>query len=325
MMSTDALRDEALKKLAEAHDEHGLAAWHTEYLGRKGKITILLRALGTTSLTDKKTAGPHIQSLHHTLKNAYEEHQKSLTARTAHADYDETLPGIPPRYGHEHPLTIAEEDLYRIFSGLNFSIVDGPELETEYYNFDALNIPHHHPARDMQDTLWVNSSKGLLLRTHTSPVQIRHMERHLPPFQIITIGKVFRHEATDASHETNFCQFEGLMVGTSVTLAHLKYVIRELCTQFFGTALELRFRPSFFPFTEPSFEVDIKIPGSSAWLEVIGGGMVHPRVFEAVNYDPRTVQGCAFGGGLDRLTMLKYGIPDIRLLYENDVRLINQF
>ena len=289
------------------------------------------------------------------------------------------MPGKKIPVGHLHPLTLMENRIREIFRGLNFSVVEGPEIETEHYNFDALNIPANHPARDMWDTFWLKlsanggkfaqpdlrSKSGLglktqtnaekipresassprvsaLLRTHTSPMQIRYMETHRPPFQIIVPGRVFRYEATDASHEINFHQVEGLMVGENINLANFKYIIEEFFRQLFGAGTHIRFRPSYFPFVEPGLEIDILLDRSaeerglyadqrgkslreSAWLEVMGAGMVHPNVFRAVGYDSRKVQGFAFGLGIERLAMIKYKIPDIRLFYSGDLRFINQF
>ena len=324
-MDTDALKDEARAALAAASGAKALASWHAAWLGRSGgKVTALLRTLGEKTLEEKQSYGPRIQALKAELEEAYGTAERKMGADAANAHVDMTVPGIAPQSGHLHPLTLVENEVRRIFSAMNFGIVEGPELETEKYNFDALNFPKHHPARDMQDTLWVSSAKGLLMRTHTSPVQARYMERHLPPVRIVVPGRVFRNEATDASHEANFYQFEGLMVGEDVTLANMKWVIAEFCRQFFKRSVEVRFRPSFFPFTEPSVEVDIRMDGD-AWLEVMGGGMVHPNVLSGVKYDPKKVQGFAFGGGLDRFAMLKYGIPDVRLFYQNDLRFISQF
>jgi phenylalanyl-tRNA synthetase alpha chain len=231
-------------------------------------------------------------------------------------------------HGHIHPLSRGISDCNEIFYNLGFEHVSGPEIETEHYNFDALNIPAYHPARDMWDTFWLkpeNSRK--LLRTHTSPVQIRHMESHKPPLSIISIGKVFRHEATDATHEAQFYQIEGLSIGEDVSLANLKWVLVEFFTKFFGKKANVRFRPSYFPFVEPGVEIDMscfKCSGKDAkcplckgtgWIEIMGAGMVHPKVLAAVGVDSRKYQGFAFGGGLDRLIMLKYGIPDVRLLW----------
>jgi len=202
-------------------------------------------------------------------------------------------------------------------------VVDGPEIENEYYNFDALNIPKNHPARDLWDTFWLKDI-GLLLRTHTSPMQARYMEKHKPPLRIIVPGRCFRHEATDASHDVQFYQIEGLMVGQDVSMANFKGVIEEFLKRFFGSGVKMRLRPGHFPFTEPSFEVDIKRKDKD-WLEIMGAGMVHPNVFKAVGYTPDKWQGFAFGVGLDRLAMLKYQIDDIRLFYSGDLRFLKQF
>lgn len=246
--------------------------------------------------------------------------------------------------GHIHPMTRAIEEIRKIFGELGFSLVEGPEIETEFYNFDALNFPKDHPARDMQDTFWIEDPKQLnsgffparqekqkenideekmLLRTHTSPVQIRYMQNHKPPFAIVVPGKVFRNEATDATHEAQFYQYEALLVGKKISLANLKGVIENFFKKYFSPDVEIRFRPSFFPFVEPGVEVDMKRNGK--WLEMMGAGMVHPNVLRAGGLDPEIWTGFAFGGGLDRLIMLKYGIDDVRLLYSGDLRLVNQF
>jgi len=221
--------------------------------------------------------------------------------------------------GKEHPLSIVLEEAVSIFIALGFEVALGPEIEDEWHNFDALNIPESHPARDMQDTFWLKNGK--LLRTHTSPVQIRYMENHQPPFAIIVPGKVFRNEATDATHEAQFFQLEGLAVGENVSLANLKWVLTKFFKKFLGPESEIRFRPSYFPFVEPGLEVDVKY--GDRWLEVVGAGLVHPNVLKNGKIAEK-YQGFAFGLGLDRLMMIKYGIPDIRLSYQGDLRL-NQF
>ncbi|TAL49215.1 phenylalanine--tRNA ligase subunit alpha [Patescibacteria group bacterium] len=279
---------------------------------------------------------------------------------------------------HPHPLTQVIQETSDIFREMGFAVADGPEIETEYYNFDALNIPAHHPARDLWDTFWLKTNdqqptttnkdkdksgcqssvvSGELLRTHTSPVQVRYVETHKPPIRIIVPGKVYRHEATDAAHEAQFFQLEGLMIEEEVSIANLKYVLNQYFEKLFETKTEVRFRPSYFPFTEPSVEVDTscfncsgeglilmgtkgKIVGErktrtdykvcsvckgSGWLEIMGAGMVHPKVLQAMKINPRRYRGFAFGGGIDRLAMLKYGIDDIRLFYTADLRVINQF
>ncbi len=251
---------------------------------------------------------------------------------------DVTAPGKKVGRGHLHPLTLVQKKATDIFSSMGFNIAEGPELETEYYNFDALNIPPNHPARDMHDTFWPRSPKqsgisnkapeeNLVMRTHTSPVQIHYMETNMPPFRIIAPGRVFRYEATDATHEIQFYQLEGLMVGKNITLGNLKAVMETFFQKFFsasdGKKVEIRLRPSYFPFVEPGVEIDMKF--KEKWMEIAGAGMVHPNVLENVKLDPREWQGFAFGMGIDRLAMIKYKIDDIRLFYSGDLRFIKQF
>jgi phenylalanyl-tRNA synthetase alpha chain len=225
-----------------------------------------------------------------------------------------------PKYsnGSLHPLTLVTEEIKRIFAKQGFSVALGPELEDEWHNFDALNVPKDHPARDMQDTFWIKDRPGFVLRTHTSPVQIRFMEAHQPPIAIIVPGKVFRNEATDAGHEMQFYQLEGLVVGEGVTVEHMKGTLLSFFKELFGSDTEVRLRPSFFPFVEPGFEVDAKV--GEKWMELCGAGMVHPNVLKNVGYDPEKVSGFAFGMGLDRLASVKLGISDIRLSYQGDLR-----
>lgn len=235
--------------------------------------------------------------------------------------------------GHLHPLTLVTNDIVRAFDKLGFSVAQGPEIETEYYNFDALNVPKDHPARDMQDTFWLKG--GELLRTQTSPVQIRYMKSHTPPIRIVVPGKVFRYEATDATHEMQFHQCEGLVVDKGITMGHLKWTLEQFFKNLYGTSVTTRLRPGFFPFVEPGVEVDIscfKCEGKgcamckhSGWVEVMGAGMVHPNVLSNAGIDPNVYSGFAFGTGIDRLAMFKYGIDDVRLLYNGDMRLITQF
>lgn len=324
----------AIGKISNADD---LEKIRVKYLGRKGEITQVLRSLKNLSLEKKRKLGPQIQSIKRDAEALLS--QQLATYHLPPITYqkvDLTAPGKKFSRGHLHPLTLVDQEVRRIFSAMNFSVVEGPELESEYYNFDALNIPQDHPAREMWDTFFLRSkikdqNSKLLLRTHTSPVQIRYMERNNPPFQIIVPGRVFRYEATDASHEINFYQLEGLMVGKNITLANFKFIIEEFFKRFFrGQKLDFRYRPSYFPFTEPSVEVEIKLESrvkgqGSRWLEVMGAGMVHPRVFEYAHYNPRDWQGFAFGIGIDRLAMIKYKIPDIRLFYSGDLRFIKQF
>lgn len=335
------LKSTALHEVAEAKDVKTLEEIRVKYLGReKGELTKVLRSLKDMAEAERKKVGPLANEIRVELEAALKAHVEKFQASSfKFQGVDVTRPGEKVELGHLHPLTIIENKIRKIFSELNFSVVEGPEIETEHYNFDALNIPANHPARDMWDTFWLKSddrspmteqsdtrhpsSDRLLLRTHTSPVQIRYMETHEPPFQIIVPGRVFRYEAIDASHEINFHQVEGLMVGEHITLANFKYIITEFFSRLFSGKVETRFRPSYFPFVEPGLEVDIKIGGK--WLEVMGAGMVHPNVFDAVKYNPKFVKGFAFGLGLERLAMIQYHIPDIRLFYENDLRFLKQF
>lgn len=226
--------------------------------------------------------------------------------------------------GHLHPISIITREIFDIFKDIGFDIANGPEIETEYYNFDTLNIPANHPARDMWDTFWLKPLEDRkLLRTHTSPVQIRYMESHKPPIKIIAPGKVFRSEATDATHEAQFFQLEGLVVDKDISLGDLKGTLQYFLERFLGEKVEIRFRPSFFPFVEPGVEIDVKFKGK--WLEIMGAGMVHPKVLTQAGIHSEEFSGFAFGVGMDRLVMIKYGIPDVRMLYQGDLRLINQF
>ena len=335
------LKKSALQAVGDSKDVKELEAVRVRYLGRKdGELTKVLRSLKDLSVAQKRKVGSEANALRQDLEGALVKKLAEFKSKSARLSptLDVTMPGEKIAVGHLHPLTLIENRVREIFTGLNFSVVEGPEAETEHYNFDALNIPANHPARDMWDTFWLPESqkelkgkneKGktgerLLLRTHTSPMQVRYMESHQPPFQIIVPGRVFRFEATDASHEINFHQVEGLMVGDEhVNLSNFKYIITEFFKQLFGAGTHVRFRPSYFPFVEPGLEVDISLNGK--WLEVMGAGMVHPKVFDAVRYNPQKVQGFAFGLGLERLAMIKYKIPDIRLFYSGDLRFINQF
>jgi len=348
LSDVEKLKKEAFDAIKSASSGKNLEEIRIKFLGRaSGKLTAILRSLKDLSMEDRRKIGPAANALRDEIEKALKQKLDSLqnTSYKLQTSLDLTMPGKKISVGHLHPLTIVEKEIREIFKSMNFSVVEGPEVETDYYNFDALNIPKDHPARDMWDTFWLRQnelkvknkkSKGrLLLRTHTSPVQIRYMEQHKPPFQIIVPGRVFRYEATDASHETNFYQVEGLMVGKNITLANFKFVIQEFFQRLFKKNLEIRLRPSYFPFVEPGLEVDIQcvkcggdgcnICKESGWLEVMGAGMVHPHVFEAVHYNPRDLQGFAFGLGLERIAMIKYNIPDIRLFYSGDARFIKQF
>jgi phenylalanyl-tRNA synthetase alpha chain len=233
--------------------------------------------------------------------------------------------------GHKHPLSQMIAEINQIFGAIGFEFAEGPERELIRYNFDMLNVPKDHPSRDMQDTFYLSGNEEVVMRTHTSPVQVRYMENHKPPIKMICPGKVFRNEATDATHEAQFFQLEGLMIDKDISLAHMKGVLEYFFTEFFAGAAEVRFRPSFFPFVEPGIEVDMRIAKSESnklsgrWIEMMGAGMVHPNVLKGAGIDPEVYQGFAFGMGIDRLAVLKYGIDDIRLMYNGDLRFVNQF
>jgi phenylalanyl-tRNA synthetase alpha chain len=331
------LFNEASEALKDATKEGQIAQIKTEFLGRKGKITLLLRGLSDIS-PDKR---PAIGRLANEIKTSLEEKiraslasikEKQKQERLAQERLDITLSGRKVSIGKKHPVTETCNEIVDIFLGLGFQIIEGPEVESDYYNFEALNIPKDHPARDMHDTFYI--SDEVLLRTHTSPVQIRVMEKQRPPIQIIAPGKAFRCDS-DVSHTPMFHQIEGLMVGNDITFGDLKGVLTIFAQQMFGDKTRLRFRPSFFPFTEPSAEVDIqcvicqgqgcRLCSSSGWLEILGSGMVDPEVFKVVGYDPDEITGFAFGMGIERIAMLKYGINDIRLFFENDMRFLGQF
>ncbi|MBU6141922.1 phenylalanine--tRNA ligase subunit alpha [Patescibacteria group bacterium] len=354
MKKTDItqLYQEISEQLSAAKDAQALEALRVRYLGRKdGEVTKLVKQLPQMSVEERRTMGPALNTLKRDAEALFSETLERLSGAKKKRAIDVTMPGKKIPVGHLHPLTRVEREIREIFLAMNFSVVEGPEVESEHYNFDALNIPKDHPARDMWDTFWLKTNskehqtkraERLLLRTHTSPVQIRYMEQHKPPFQIIVPGRVFRYEATDASHEVNFYQVEGLMVGKDVSLANFKFVITEFFKRLFKKDIAIRLRPSYFPFVEPGLEVDVacvKCGGKgrlrdggactlckeSGWLEVMGAGMVHPHVFEAAGYNPRELQGFAFGLGLERIAMIKYNIPDIRLFYSGDLRFIKQF
>jgi len=340
----DSLRTRFTNDLAAAASEAELRAVRDRYLSRKGGLVSgLLKALGSAPPDQR----PRLGQLANTLKQDIEAALESrLTAAAAacppKGSVDVTLPGRVPALGHRHPLTLLRERIERIFTRMGFLIIEGPELEDDYHNFEALNMPVEHPARDMQDTLYlaspVRSSAGspaTLLRTHTSGMQIRYMETHPPPVRLIAPGRVYRRDNLDLTHTPMFTQVEGLVVGESVTLADLKGTLDIFVKELFGQDRTVRFRPSFFPYTEPSAEVDISCAACAGagcgmckrtgWIEILGSGMVHPAVFEAVGYDPERYTGFAFGMGIERIALLKWGVEDIRLFYENDLRFLEQF
>jgi phenylalanyl-tRNA synthetase alpha chain len=339
----DALGAEIEDALAGCRSDEDLERVRIAYLGRKGRLTEVMRGVGALAPEER----PAVGELANALKRRVDECITALRERWK-ADrrqhelererLDVTLPGRTWPYGHVHPLTAALDEAVAIFVSLGFSVYEGPHIEDEYHNFEALNIPSDHPARDMHDTFFVDRTH--ILRTHTSPVQIRVMENQEPPIAAIAPGAVFRHD-DDVTHSPMFHQVEGFLVDRSVTFGDLKGVLALFVQRMFGDDTRLRFRPSFFPFTEPSAEIDIscvicggaravyggtcRVCKATGWLEILGAGMIHPAVFRAVGYDPEAVTGFAFGVGIERVAMLKYGITDIRLLFQNDLRFLRQF
>ncbi len=327
-MSLETIKIEAQKAIGEAPDLKTLQEVFKKYLDKKGELTQVLRSLEGMPKAERAKIGKEANDLKVFLQKKIEEKKSSLADSSRFAGeagkeewLDVTAPGKKITIGHSHPLAQVKRKIEEIFGAMGFTIVDGPEVETEWYNFDALNFLKDHPSRDAWDTFYLKN--GLLLRTHTTPVDVRFMEKNRPPLRIIIPGRIFRHEATDASHETNFYQVDGLMVGKDISVANFKAVIQEFFKRFFGKPVATRLRSSFFPFTEPSFEIDMK--GEKGWLEVMGAGMIHPNVLKAAGLNPKDWQGFAFGMGMDRLAMMKYKINDIRLLYSGDLRFLNQF
>jgi len=327
-------KDEAEKKIRQAKNEKELDGVRIEFLGRKqGKITHILRNLKDLPPEDKPLVGGLVNKLKQFVQKEIEEKKKKIEKKEIEGYIDITLPGKKPLLGRLHPITQTVREIKRIFIGLGFRVVSGPEIETEYYNFEALNMPRYHPARDEQDSFYLDDN--YLLRTQTSPVQIRVMQKESPPIRVIAPGRCYRRDAVDASHFPMFHQIEGLAVDKKITFSDLKGSLTYFVHQMFGRDTKLRFRPSFFPFTEPSAEVDIscimckgsgcKVCSDKGWLEILGAGMVDPEVFKKVGYDPEKYQGFAFGMGADRICMLKYGIDDIRLFFQNDLRFLEQF
>jgi phenylalanyl-tRNA synthetase alpha chain len=327
MQNLDAILHEALALFKRTEDAAALEQAKARYLGKSGALTRLLKGLGKLPAKQRPAEGQRINQAKETLEAALEERRFALTMRKletqlAQEALDVTLPGRGLGVGGLHPVTRTLERIETLFKSMGFTIADGPEIETDYYNFTALNQPENHPARSMHDTFYLEDGKHLL-RTHTSPIQIRYMEKHKPPLKIIAPGRVYRVDS-DATHSPMFHQIEGLWVDEQVSFADLKGVVSEFLQRFFEREdLKVRFRPSFFPFTEPSAEVDMSF--GEGWLEVGGCGMVHPNVFKHVNIDSEKYQGFAFGLGPDRLAMLRYGVKDLRLFFENDLRFLKQF
>uniref|UniRef100_A0A7V6CD11 Phenylalanine--tRNA ligase alpha subunit n=1 Tax=Thermodesulfobacterium geofontis TaxID=1295609 RepID=A0A7V6CD11_9BACT len=330
----EKLKKEIWESFEKIEDLSQLEDFRIKYLGKKGKITSSLKLLKDLPLEEKKYLGKELNELKDLLEEKLREKEREILFKEEDKDLglDLTLHGRSPSIGTLHPLTQVIDELCEIFSRLGFEIVTGPEIETEYYNFTALNIPEWHPARDMQATFYLKN--GALLRTHTSPMQIRAMLERKPPLRIVAPGKVYRCDA-DIRHSPMFHQIEGLMVDKEVSFADLKGVLTYFAREIFGEKTKVRFRPSYFPFTEPSLEMDIecvicrgkgcKVCGEAGWLEILGAGIVHPEVFRAVNYDTEIWQGFAFGLGIERIAMIKYGIDDIRMFFENHLLFLQSF
>ncbi|MFO7667325.1 MAG: phenylalanine--tRNA ligase subunit alpha [Desulfobacterales bacterium] len=330
----DQICTEALSEIETAISKDSLNAISVKYLGRKGIVTQFLRNISKLPPVERPKAGEKANEIKKILEKAFEDKADRLDSQLteAHDFIDVSLPGRSAFPGSLHPITQITRQICDIFTRMGFDIAEGPEIESDYYNFEALNIPKYHPARDMQDTFYV--SENIVLRTHTSPVQVRVMEKCKPPVKVIAPGKVYRSDS-DITHTPMFHQVEGLMVGENISFGNLKGILTNFVHLMFDEKTSLRFRPSFFPFTEPSAEVDIlcvmcrgngcRICSQTGWIEVLGAGMVHPAVFENVGYDTTKITGFAFGIGVERITMLKYGIDDTRKFFENDFRFLRQF
>jgi len=342
------LKKEIENDFSNIKDLESLNYLNKKYLDKNGKISLVFKSFSQFSSEERVKIGNQINNLKKELIQIIETKTKELKKIDKKSEeekewIDITLPGKKLEMGHIHPITQSINRVKEIFEGLGFSIAEGPELESEWYNFDALNFPDDHPAREMQDTLFIkqsdreklSSKEKFLMRTHTSPVQIRYMQKNKPPFKVFVPGRVFRNEATDASHEVNFYQIEALMVDKNISIANYKAVVYEFCKAFYGKEIKIRLRPSFFPFTEPSFEVDMNcgtcngkgcsVCSQTGWLEIMGAGMVHPNVLKNSGVDPKKWQGFAFGLGWDRIVMMKHKIDDVRLFYNGDLRFLKQF
>ncbi len=335
----EAIRDAALAALADAGDSADLARIERDFLGKEGRVGKLLLAIKDAPPGERAELGKRANELKRAVEGALAERRAALERARVEAErsgvgFDPTLPAARVERGSLHPVTLVTRMLEEIFSSMGYAILDGPEVALDYYHFEALHIPKVHPAREMFDTFWCDREQRLLMRTHTSPVQIRALERMKPPFRAIVPGRVFRNETTDASHEHTFHQMEGLVVGEGITVGHLIGTMKTFLREVFGRELEVRLRPGYFPFVEPGFELDARCPfctggcsvcKRSTWIELCPCGMVHPRVLRYGGVDPERHTGFAFGLGLSRLVMLTYGIDDIRHLMAADLRFLEQF
>jgi len=334
MDDIDQLKSSALQQLQSVTDSTSLEAFRIEWLGKKGKLKQVLKSLGSVPVQKRREVGQLANKASKEVTEQFEQKKAELTgARTATQSIDWALPSMGFPAGSIHPITQILEQMKSIFFSMGFSSAYGPEIESDYYNFEALNTPWYHPARDMQDTFYITDKT--LLRTHTSPVQIRVMQQQQPPIRCIMPGRVFRNEEISARSYCVFHQLEGLCIDTNVTFSDLRATLKGFTTRFFGEDAEIKVRPSYFPFTEPSVEVDVRcylckgsgcsVCKQTGWLEILGAGMVHPNVLKQGGIDPEIYTGFAFGMGIERIAMLKYGIDDIRLFYENDQRFLRQF
>ena len=339
----DELAARALSELESAADSRALDEWRVSFLGRRGELTALLRGLGSLPADERPQVGAAANAARRALENALAEREDAINRAEAGADSDAldvTLPGWPAPRGGLHPTTRIVREICAAFTSMGFGVVEGPEIELDRYNFEMLNIPKDHPARDMWDTLWIDQEgadgeRSMLLRTHTSPMQARIMESARPPVRVIVPGKCYRYEATDPRHEWHFYQIEGLAVDRGITMADLKGTLYEFARRVFGENRQVRFRCDYFPFVEPGVDMSIdcflcdgggcRVCGRTGWIEIMGAGMVHPKVLSGVGYDPNIYTGFAFGMGPERISMLKHGIDDIRLFYANDLRFLRQF
>ena len=333
-----AIREEAISKILESENLDKLNEIRVAYLGKKGQLTEVLKGMKDVAPEDRPKVGQMVNETRAAIEEKMEEVKNNLAAKAREAKLkaeviDVTLPAKKNKIGHLHPNTVALEELEKIFVGLGYEVVEGPEVEYDYYNFEALNIPANHPAKDEQDTFYIN--RNMVLRTQTSSVQVHVMENEKPPIRIISPGRVFRSDEVDATHSPSFHQVEGLVIDKNVTFADLKGTLQEFAKELFGADTKVKFRPHHFPFTEPSAEMDVtcfKCGGKGCrfckgegWIEILGCGMVHPHVLEMSGIDPEEYTGFAFGVGLERIALLKYEIDDMRLLYENDDRFLSQF
>ncbi len=334
----NTIKSNAETELNSAADLKALESLRVKYLGKKGELTAVMKGMGGLSKEERPVIGRLANTVRGFIESALEEKKKALTEKAKELrlmaeTIDVALPGRMPEMGAKHPLNTVLDDLQDIFIGMGFSIVEGPEVELDYYNFEALNLPPDHPARDTQDTFYINDN--VLLRTQTSPVQVRVMEKQKPPIRIISPGRVYRSDTVDATHSPVFHQVEGLVIDKGITMADLKGTLEVFAKKLYGDDTRLRFRPHHFPFTEPSAEVDIScfnckgegcsICKGEGWIEILGCGMVHPKVLRNCGIDPEVYSGFAFGMGLERVTMFRYGIKDLRLFYENDLQFLKQF